>query len=144
MNAFVPDGSPESFVKRLAHKRSRIQLEIARVHQSTGRCLNDQRRAFRDRVADGRKPNRKRAGLNGFRPGLHDIDMLAVVAVFFHLAPCVMCRKASRINRRTQTRPKMANGAHMIFMGMGDEDAFDPICARFQPFDVGKDQINAG
>ena len=55
-----------------------------------------------------------------------------------------MRRELPCIDRCPETLPKVPDGADMIFVGMGDEDAFDPIRTLFQPCHISKNQIDAG
>ena len=50
----------------------------------------------------------------------------------------------TRIDRRAQSVLIMGDGAHMVLVGMGDEDGFDLVAPFLQPSNIGQDQVHAG
>ena len=63
--------------------------------------------------------------------------------MFIQLAARNIGRERPRIDRCAQLFPVMANGAHVVFVGVGDKDTLDLRLARFQPRNIRQDQIHA-
>ena len=78
MYALITDSLPERLFEGLAHDRRRIELEVTRMHDSTGRRVDYQRRAFRNRMADRREPHLKRTDRDSLRPWSHNLHDVAV------------------------------------------------------------------
>ena len=95
-------------------------------------------------MGNGHKAHFEGSNLHGFRPSARrDHSALGVPAII-HLAPRDIGGKGAGINRRAQFIVVMRNGAHMIFVRMGDEHGLKAITPRFQPRNIGKDQIHPG
>ena len=60
------------------------------------------------------------------------------------LAACDVRGKGTCVNRRAKRLPVVADGPYVVFVGVGDENAFDVGAACFQPCDIGQDQIHTG
>ena len=64
------------------------------------------------------------------------------MTLLFHLAPRNIGGEGTRIDRRAQSIISQRHRAHVILMGMGDENRLDPVAPLRKPGDVGQDQVN--
>ena len=131
-------------VKRLAHTRGFVQLEIAGMDDPARACVDDQCRAFRYRMADRGKTDFERSDLAHVWPGRNNVDRAFVQRMFVEFQRRDVGGKGAGIDGGLQARPQMGQRADVIFVRMGDEYRIQPVAAVFQPADVGQDQIDAG
>ena len=135
---------PHLGLEGLAHDRVAVELEIARVDNAPGGRVDDEAGALGDRVRDRHELHLERTGFDHLRARLDDLDRLGRDARLFQLQLTDAAGKRARIDRLAQLVPDMGQRADMVFMGVGDKDRVDPVGIRFQPFEIGEDQIDAG
>ena len=92
------------------------------MYDPAGRRINDEGRAFRDRVADGRKSDGERAECRDLGPGRHGVDGIGVLAMILKLSPRNVAGESARVDGHFEGLMKMRNGADMVLMRVGDED----------------------
>ncbi len=121
-----------------------IDLEVAAMDDPPRGRVDHEARAFGDRVAHGQKAHLEGPGLGHFGPRLNGRHLAGILPALVHLEPRNGRRKRAGIDRRAQVAPKVAHGAHMVFVGVGDEDRLDLIAPRLEPADIGHDEVDTG
>ena len=91
-----------------------------------GRRVDDQRRTFRDRMADRHELHLERPGLDHLRARLDRGDRVFRQTRLFKLQPADGGGEFAGIDRLAQRRPQMRQRADMVFMRVGDEDRLQP------------------
>ena len=131
-------------IEGITDDRGHVDLEIARMQHPARRRIDAQPRAFRNgvtdrQVADGEGPCLRRGG-----PGVHHLDHGLGLAMFRQLALGDVRGEGAAVDRRADLLPQHPDGADVVFVRVGDEDAHHVLPARAQPGDVGHDQVHAG
>ena len=80
-----------------------------------------------------------------FLPGFHDMQFNLIGDPFFFELPPNQCRcKRIGVKRHTEIGCEIRHRADMILMPVRQDDTDKILLARFDKFQIGEDQINAG
>ncbi len=127
-----------------ADHRVRIKLPVASMkdRSDTGADRDAVRLGYR--VREGDQFDIEYADLSSLTQIEHMDFRLVLETVLSKLFPNEVCGEGSRVDRRAQSRPEPADGANVILVRMGDQNAVDLRLPFFQERRVRQDQVDAG
>ena len=142
-HALVAELAEALLVGQGAERGVEVDLPVAGVDHRSERRLDRQRHRLGDRVVDADRLDLERA----------DIDAIALLEDRhrdFGAAALVVALglehaggKGRGIDRHVQARPEIVQGAVVILVGMGDDDALEVPALLGEKADVGQDEIDA-
>ena len=134
----------QRLVPGLADHRRCVAFEVGGMDDPSGRRVDDDHRGFGDRMADRQELHGEGADarLGGAR--LDGGDGVLGQTRLFKFQPAKGGGKFAGIDRLFQHRPQMRQRAKVVFMGVGDDDAIQPVHIIHQPGYVGHDHVDAG
>ena len=126
-HALVAKGLERGLIGRRADHRMRIELEVAGVQDRAVLGADDQRLRLRHGVGDTQELQAERPYFE-MRAWLDDRDLgLALQPGFAQLAAQDGGGKWRGEDRAAELTPEMGDGAKMVFVGVGDDEANEAV-----------------
>ncbi len=136
-----PEGS---LVGGRADKRLGVELEVARVQDGAVRGADDQRLGFGDRVGHAHELQGKWRQVD-LAPGRDHVQRhLPLQLRLAEFAPQHGGCERRRVNRAAQLRPKPGNRAHVVLMGMRDDQPYQAVPALRDEPRIGHHHVHLG
>ena len=126
-HALVADAGERGLVRGRADERLRVHLEVARVQDGAERGADGQRLALGRGVGHADQLQREGRELDPTARG-DDVELdLAQELRFPQLAAENGGREGRGVHRAAQLPPQVRNGADMVLMGVGDDQAHELV-----------------
>ena len=143
-DAVIADPAQRRLVDRRADQRVRVELPVAGVEHGAQRRADQQGVRLRDRMGQAYEFDAERTDLEG-RAGFDRGDPGVVLQIGFgQLALQHRGGETGGVDRALQPGPEMRHRADMILMGMGQDQAGQPVPALDDEFRVGRNHLDSG
>ena len=142
-DTLVANGGEAGYVHIVAEQRIGIYLPVARMHDGAKRRADGERIRLGDRMGERDKLDVEGPERDGAAKRDNVQRYLCLDAFFQQLGAHQRGGERRGIDRATQTRPEMGNGADVIFMRVGKDEAEQVIDMVLDVTRVGHDEVYA-
>ncbi len=143
-HALVAERLQARLVGDAADAGRRVDLPVAGVQQQAGRGADGERHALGDGMGDGDELDLERADLDAPAHG-HDLDRDFRRAGLAQAPRFGQTRgEAAHVDGHAERGPKLGQGADVILMRVGDDEADEVALDGLHEGEVGHDEIDAG